>query len=137
MDFLNMELEKCGLAPYSWDRVVDTLAIARAEFPRMRNSLDALCKRFNVDNSARTFHGALLDAQLLAEVYLQLLGGDEPSMKFAAKRADNDNDAQEKSAKVNVVERHFPISEAEEVAHKEFLEQNIKDSIWLKEENLG
>jgi hypothetical protein len=65
------------------------------------------------------------------------LGGDEPSMKFAAKRADNDNDAQAKSAKVNVVERHFPIGEAEEVAHKEFLEQNIKDSIWLKEENLG
>ncbi len=133
MDFLNMELEKCGMAPYSWDRVVDTLAIARAEFPRMRNSLDALCKRFNVDNSARTFHGALLDAQLLAEVYLQLLGGDEPSMKFAAQKAGNDNNAKVK-ATVTILERHFPISDDEAAAHRQFLEKNIKNSIWLQDE---
>ena len=82
MRFINFELKKLGYETYEWDRVVDTLAIARNQFPGARNNLDALCKRFNIDNSARTFHGALLDAQLLSEVYLQLLGIDEPSINF-------------------------------------------------------
>ena len=82
MNFINYELSKLGYKTYDWDRVVDTLEIAKNQFPGARNNLDALCRRFNIDNSARTFHGALLDAELLAEVYLQLLGGDEPSINF-------------------------------------------------------
>jgi DNA polymerase-3 subunit epsilon len=133
MDFLNMELQKCGYPAYEWDRVVDTLAIARSEYPHMRNSLDALCKRFNVDNSARTFHGALLDAQLLSEVYLQLLGGDEPSMKFASATDKNSNTSKSNTNTVKIIERHFPVSEQEIQENKSFLEQNIKNSIWLQE----
>ena len=133
MDFLNMELQKCGYPVYEWDRVVDTLAIARSEYPHMRNSLDALCKRFNVDNSARTFHGALLDAQLLSEVYLQLLGGDEPSMKFASATDKNSNTSKSNTNTVKIIERHFPVSEQEIQENKSFLEQNIKNSIWLQE----
>lgn len=132
MKFINFELQKCGYPAYEWERVVDTLAIARSEFPGARNSLDALCKRFNIDNSARTYHGALLDAQLLAEVYLQLLGGDEPSIKFAG--GGTDNLQLFKNAKVEIKERHFNISAEEEAAHRAFMESNIKDSLWLKDE---
>lgn len=132
MKFINHELQMCGYQTYEWDRVVDTLAIARSEFPRMRNNLDALCKRFNIDNSARTFHGALLDAQLLSEVYLQLLGGDEPSMKFLNKTAQTTEAANSNVKKINILARSFPISEQEQQEHKDFLEKNIKNSLWLE-----
>ena len=132
MKFINHELQMCGYPTYEWDRVVDTLAIARSEFPRMRNNLDALCKRFNIDNSARTFHGALLDAQLLAEVYLQLLGGDEPSMKFLNKTAQTTEATNSNVKKINIIARSFPISELEQQEHKDFLEKNIKNSLWLE-----
>ena len=82
MSFINHELQGCGYPVYEWDRVIDTLEIARQKFPHSKVNLDALCKRFGVDNTSRTLHGALLDAQLLAEVYLELLGGQEPSMQL-------------------------------------------------------
>lgn len=72
--FLNHELELAGERPLSFDRVVDTLAIARRRHPAGPNTLDALCKRYGIDNSERTKHGALLDSLLLAEVYVELLG---------------------------------------------------------------
>jgi len=133
MNFINYELKKCGYNTYDWDRVVDTLAIAKSEFPGARNNLDALCRRFNIDNSARTFHGALLDAQLLAEVYLQLLGGDEPSIKFV----DNKNTHQifnKNTPKVEIIERHFNLSEQEEENHRNFLKSNLKNPLWIKDE---
>lgn len=133
MNFINYELKKCGYNTYDWDRVVDTLAIAKSEFPGARNNLDALCRRFNIDNSARTFHGALLDAQLLAEVYLQLLGGDEPSIKFVY----NKNTHQifnKNTPKVEIIERHFNLSEQEEENHRNFLKSNLKNPLWIKDE---
>ena len=132
MKFTNYELKKLGYQTYDWDRVVDTLAIAKNEFPGARNNLDALCRRFNIDNSARTFHGALLDAQLLAEVYLQLLGGDEPSIKFinSAKKQENTHVINS----VEIKERHFELSLEERDAHRAFLEKNIKNPIWLEDE---
>jgi DNA polymerase III subunit epsilon len=81
--FINMELGRMGLAPIPWEQVVDTLALARRKHPAGPNSLDALCKRYNIDNSARTKHGALLDAELLAEVYLQLVGGHQPALDLS------------------------------------------------------
>lgn len=132
MKFINHELQMCGYPTYEWDRVVDTLAIARSEFPRMRNNLDALCKRFNIDNSARTFHGALLDAQLLSEVYLQLLGGDEPSMKFLNKTTQTAEAANSNVKKINIIARSFPISDQEQQEHEDFLQKNIKNSLWLE-----
>lgn len=131
--FINYELKRLGYKTFDWNRVVDTLAIAKNEFPGLRNNLDALCKRFNIDNSARTFHGALLDAELLAEVYLQLLGGDEPSIKFMnfSKKNENNNKF---NSDIKIKERHFNLSIDEENEHKIFLEKNIKNAIWLEDE---
>lgn len=132
MNFINYELKKAGFDTYDWDRVVDTLVIARNEFPGARNNLDALCKRFNIDNSARTYHGALLDAQLLAEVYLQLLGGDEPVIKFENIKSDKKNKI--KTENIMVKERHFSLS-AEELAENEmFLQKKLKNALWLEDE---
>ncbi|KZY25635.1 DNA polymerase III subunit epsilon, partial [Sulfitobacter sp. HI0040] len=78
--FLNAELKWMGLPPIPWERAVDTLAIARKRFPGSPSSLDALCRRFSIDNSARTLHGALLDSEILAEVYLELIGGRQPDL---------------------------------------------------------
>ena len=78
MRFLNAELAACGLPVLPMSRAVDTLAIARRRFPGAPANLDALCRRFGVDNSGRERHGALLDSELLAEVYLELIGGRQP-----------------------------------------------------------
>ena len=86
INFVNYELKQLGKPTLAWDRVVDTLEIARSMFPGARNNLDALCKRFGVDNSSRTNHGALLDAELLAKVYLELMGGEEPTMGLEDKK---------------------------------------------------
>ena len=81
--FLNAELSWMKAPQIAWDRAVDTLAIARKRFPGSPASLDALCRRFGIDNSARTLHGALLDSEILAEVYLELIGGRQPDFALA------------------------------------------------------
>ena len=78
--FINAELARLGHPPVTQDRVVDTLAIARRKHPMGPNSLDALCRRYGIDNSHRTKHGALLDSELLAEVYLELIGGKQGAL---------------------------------------------------------
>ena len=83
MKFLNAELGWIGLPQIPWDRAVDTLAIAKRRFPGAGNSLDALCRRFGIDNSNRTLHGALLDSEILADVYLELIGGRQPDLVLA------------------------------------------------------
>ena len=87
--FLNFELKKVGLPPIDWPRAIDTLAISRQKFPGSPASLDALCRRFGVDNSAREKHGALLDSEILAEVYLELIGGRQPDFALASQPAKN------------------------------------------------
>lgn len=84
LKFLNAELDRAGLAPISAERATDTVALARRRFPGAQVSLDALCRRFEIDNSARTLHGALLDCELLAEVYLELRGGRQPGFDLTA-----------------------------------------------------
>ena len=86
INFLNSELARVDKSKISDERVVDTLKIAREKYPGARNSLDALCKRFLVDNSNRKLHGALLDSELLAEVYLELIGGKEPDLALAVEK---------------------------------------------------
>jgi DNA polymerase-3 subunit epsilon len=78
--FLNAELTAIGHPPLGMDRVIDTLELARARHPFGPNSLDALCRRYGIDNSERTVHGAILDCTLLAEVYLELIGGRQPGL---------------------------------------------------------
>ncbi|MEO1551521.1 MAG: DNA polymerase III subunit epsilon, partial [Pseudomonadota bacterium] len=80
MKFLNAELGWAGFPILPMDQSLDTLDIARKRFPGAQNSLDALCRRFNVDNSMREKHGALLDSEILAEVYLELVGGRQPGL---------------------------------------------------------
>ena len=82
MRFLNAELAFLGIAPIAQDRVIDTLALARRKFPGSANSLDALCGRYGIDTSRRTKHGALLDAEILAEVYAELTGGRQANLVF-------------------------------------------------------
>ena len=82
MRFINAELGWAGLPQIPANRALDTLEIARKKFPGAQNSLDALCRRFGVDNSAREKHGALLDSEILAEVYLELIGGRQPDFSL-------------------------------------------------------
>ena len=84
MKFLNAELSWISHRTLPMDQAIDTLEIARRKYPGAQNSLDALCRRFNVDNSIREKHGALLDAELLAEVYLELVGGRQPDFMLGA-----------------------------------------------------
>ncbi|APX13112.1 DNA polymerase III subunit epsilon [Tateyamaria omphalii] len=85
MKFLNAELKWMGLPQLPFDRAIDTLDIARRRFPGSPASLDALCRRFGIDNSARTLHGALLDSEILAEVYLELIGGRQPDFGLSTR----------------------------------------------------
>lgn len=87
MKFLNHELGRLGHPPMPMDRAIDTVLMARRRFPGAPASLDALCRRFGIDNSGRTLHGALLDSELLAEVYLELIGGRQPGLVLAAAEA--------------------------------------------------
>lgn len=84
MKFINAELKRCGMSPLGMDRVVDTLSIARRKHPGASNSLDALCSRYKIDNTRRTKHGALLDAEILAEVYAELTGGRQKVFELAS-----------------------------------------------------
>ena len=85
--FLNFELERCGRVPVSMSRMVDTLTLARTKHPGAKHSLDALCMRFGIDRSHRVKHGALLDAQLLAQVYVELTGGRQIGLGLVADMA--------------------------------------------------
>lgn len=132
--FLNSELSRAKKEKIKTNRVVDTLKIARTKYPGARNSLDALCKRFSIDNSNRELHGALLDSELLAEVYLELVGGKEPNLELSSITRSsvnriNKSYISQSSRKKKLEPR---ISEADEKNHKEFLSSLPKQSIWLK-----
>lgn len=136
--FVNFELKHLGKVEFTWDRVVDTLDIARKKFPGAKNNLDALCRRFGVDNSSRTKHGALLDAELLAEVYLELMGGVEPSMLAGDEDEKNTAGAaqfseNQISGKAYREPRVFALSAEEEATHLEFIKTKIKNALWLAE----
>jgi len=139
LPFLNYELKRAGFPEYSEDRLIDTLEIAQKMFPGARNNLDALCKRFGVDNSNRTLHGALIDADLLAKVYLELLGGAEPSMlaDYVNKKNIGNEFTEIKSSGKYHEPRLFMLSEEEEKAHRDFLENKVTKAIWLSDELSG
>ncbi|MGH1374996.1 MAG: DNA polymerase III subunit epsilon [Alphaproteobacteria bacterium] len=134
MKFLNWELEHIGHKPIAWNRVVDTLMMARKKFPGSPANLDALCRRFDIDNTSRTYHGALLDSELLAEVYLELLGGRQRGLELGADAkptGDNNIRASIKVERKFREPRSFSANEEELTAHKELLSK-IKDPIWNK-----
>ena len=128
--FLNAELERAGLARLGSGRAVDTVALARRRFPGAQVNLDALCRRFEIDNSARSLHGALLDCELLAEVYLELSGGRQPGLELTDNRAAAEVAARTKRPP-RAPRTHAPSAQELE-AHAALMEK-LKDPIWLKE----
>jgi DNA polymerase-3 subunit epsilon len=128
--FINAELKPLGFAAIPMSQAIDTVRMARDKFPGAQANLDALCRRFNIDSSARTKHGALLDAELLAEVYLELMGGRQRGFGLA----DADESGLSAAAPIERVARPPRPHEAskEELAvHRKFLER-ITEPAWEK-----
>ena len=136
MKFLNAELESAGLPALRYERAIDTLQIARAKYPGSPASLDALCRRFGIDNSMREKHGALLDSEILAEVYLELIGGRQPDLVLATATP-----GPKPGAEGNAVWRPGPrpvalaprITPEEAEAHRAMIDKLGDPAIWRKE----
>jgi len=139
MKFLNAELRWADRPQIPRDQALDTLAIARKRFPGSPVSLDALCRRFNINNTARTLHGALLDSEILAEVYLELVGGRQPALTLAS-REDTAHPSVSKSQDWRPVPRPVPlpsrVSEDELTRHSELITQLGAAPVWKKFEPL-
>lgn len=135
MKFLNAELKRAKRSTLPWNRALDTLALAREKFPGSPNTLDALCRRFKVDNSGRELHGALLDSELLAEVYLELIGGRQPDLVLD-RPSDTDDSSPEDKQMTRRAARTRPlqscISDEEMAAHKEFIAKMGDNAVWSR-----
>jgi DNA polymerase III subunit epsilon len=128
LGFLNAELGRCGRPPIFAERTIDTLAIAREKLPGAKHTLDALCNKYGIDRSMRVHHGALLDAQLLAQVYVELTGGRQIGFDLVAETV---------AAAAAAADRPFreprphKASPAELARHAEFVAK-LKDPVWLQ-----
>lgn len=127
--FLNAEFALLGLAVLGPDRMIDTLALAKTRFPGLPNSLDALCRRFAIDLSARTTHNALLDCRLLADVYVELTGGRQRGLSLQTERR-NAPVIVYSGATARIPRLIVPTAE-ECAAHAAFL-QRLKEPLWLE-----
>lgn len=132
MRFINHEFKMAGFPALPKERAIDTLAIARKKYPGSPASLDALCRRYEIDNSNRTFHGALLDSELLAEVYLHLLGGRQHGLGFAG---SGDNSLRDSAVladikRQNRLHRSFDLTPDDLAAHEAMIENDLTDAIW-------
>ncbi|MCY1126426.1 DNA polymerase III subunit epsilon [Frigidibacter sp. RF13] len=136
MKFLNAELNWAKLPTLGPERALDTVALARRKFPGSPASLDALCRRFGIDNSAREKHGALLDSELLAEVYLELIGGRQPDFGLSTMDQKAGDGAGAESATWTAPRRSAPlpprITEEEAAAHRAFVEGLGDRSLWKR-----
>lgn len=135
MKFLNAELGWAHKPLLPMDRAIDTLGMARRKFPGSPASLDALCRRFGIDNSARTLHGALLDSEILAEVYLELIGGRQPDLVLAAGQRSRDG-SQTSDADWRAMPRATALpsrlTKEEAAAHDAFIESLDGGGLWTK-----
>jgi len=127
LSFLNGELSSIKKALINKDQIIDSLSVARNKFPGTSNSLDALCRKFNIDLSRRKKHNALLDCELLREVYINLLGAREP--KFNLRSAET-NHVKTLNRKINYSKNVLKISELETKKHSEFLRDEIKKNFY-------
>ena len=133
--FINAELKSIDEEEITFDRATDTLAIARKKFPGSPASLDSLCRRFKIDNSARVVHGALLDSQILAEVYLELVGGKQPDFALNIANVSNENNNSifnEKRAQVRKEKLKSRLTTEEKANHENFIKKLGKNSMWSK-----
>ncbi|TNE33030.1 MAG: DNA polymerase III subunit epsilon [Alphaproteobacteria bacterium] len=136
MNFLNAELGWAKKTLLPMEQAVDTLMMAREKYPGAAATLDALCRRFEIDNSNRTLHGALLDAELLAEVYLELMGGRQHGLGFSGTGDVQDSEKENDGSVAGLQQRRearaardFPIPAAELEAHRELVEK-IENALW-------
>ncbi|QFT82985.1 DNA polymerase III subunit epsilon [Roseovarius sp. THAF27] len=135
MKFLNAELGWLKIPRIPWEQAVDTLDIARRKFPGSPASLDALCRRFGIDNSSRTLHGALLDSEILAEVYLELIGGRQPDFALAgAYSPDTSKETEETNWHPGPRTKPLAprLSDEERAAHQAFVEHMGDDALWKR-----
>jgi len=131
--FLNAELDRLERPPLRWDRVVDTLALARRRHPGAPCSLDALCKRYGVDRSERERHGALVDCRLLASVYVELVGGHQARLDFAVNGAQAASlGANEEAMRPRPRPLATRLSAAEIEAHRAFIATLGAEALWLR-----
>ena len=133
--FINAELKRIDKEEITFDRATDTLAIARKKFPGSPASLDSLCRRFKIDNSARVVHGALLDSQILAEVYLELVGGKQPDFSLNIANVSNENNNSifhEKRARVRKEKLKSRLTTEEKANHENFIKELGNTSMWSK-----
>lgn len=134
MGFLNAELKRIGKGLIAFDRVVDTLQLARRKHPAGPNNLDALCKRYGIDNSKRTKHGALMDSLLLAEVYVELLGVRQATLGLARGSENRDGGGDRKSVRQVLPPRPEALPSRltadDEAAHAAFVESLGPAAIW-------
>lgn len=129
MGFINAELKQIGRPSLPMARAIDTLEIARRKYPGAQNNLDALCRRFNVDNSGRTKHGALLDSELLAEVYLELMGGRQPGLVLQRELAAKTGEKVARAARPAPLPSRLTDEERE--AHDVFVASLGENALWL------
>ncbi|WP_294614081.1 DNA polymerase III subunit epsilon [Roseovarius sp.] len=136
MKFLNAELGWLKMPQLPWEQAIDTLAIARKKFPGSPASLDALCRRFAIDNGARTLHGALLDSEILAEVYLELIGGRQPDLVLAGSQDTSRDQKQGGSENWRPGPRPTALpprlSQQEAAAHQAFVDKMGEGALWKK-----
>ena len=134
MRFLNAELDWANLPRLPQDAAIDTLLIARRAFPGAQASLDALCRRFGIDNSARTKHGALLDSEILAEVYLELIGGRQPDLVLGAAQASDASRAKQAAGRLRRRPTPLPsrITDEERAAHADFVAALGEGAVWRR-----
>ncbi len=134
LKFLNAELAVARRHEIEFERAIDTVLIARRKFPGQPASLDALCKRFNIDLTARSKHGALLDSELLADVYLELLGGRQSSLGLVADQATDGSSECNLAftGHTDIPKRSFPPSLEEDAAHETMVEK-LKQPLWKEE----
>jgi DNA polymerase-3 subunit epsilon len=132
--FINAELQRLKHIAIGMDRVVDTLALAKRKYPGGPNSLDALCKRYQIDNSKRTFHGALLDSWLLAEVYLELLGERQATLGLAQVAARQQSLGAATAAAIRTRLRPLAsrLNDADIAAHRAFVETLGAEALWIR-----
>jgi DNA polymerase-3 subunit epsilon len=128
--FLNAELERTGHMPFRPERVVDTLALARRKHPGAPNSLDALCLRYGIDNSNRVRHGALLDAELLAEIYIELTGGRQTGLALEMAEAGGASHALGLPAARRPIELISPLTESERSHHAALIATLGEKAVW-------
>lgn len=129
--FLDAELMRAGFGRLDRSRMIDSLMLAKQRYPGMPNSLDALCRRLGVDNAMRSSHNALLDCRLLAEVYLELMGGKQPGFALAESTGGNGSVLDTVEA-VAWTPRPITVPPDRAAAHAAFVATKIKDATWLK-----